>query len=175
MKQRWPPGSAEGGQRFQICCLPRFVGLSLVALSVPRGDGAQPSDRDVACRDAQHSSLADPPIASGVIPQYLDGNWTAVNDDPARPPLPAVVPGDIITDLQRSGRVPDPYFNNTWRDPGFIAMWNSGTWSYHKKFTVTDTTARAHLLVFDGIRMGAMITLNGHALGNATDQFLRYR
>ena len=31
-----------------------------------------------------------------------------------------------------------------------------------------------HLLVFDGIRMGAMIALNGHLLGNATDQFLRY-
>lgn len=29
------------------------------------------------------------------------------------------------------------------------------------------------LLVFDGIRMGAIITLNGNVLGNATDQFLR--
>ena len=34
--------------------------------------------------------------------------------------------------------------------------------------------ADAALLVFDGIRMGAMIALNGHQLGNASDQFLRY-
>ena len=30
------------------------------------------------------------------------------------------------------------------------------------------------LLVFEGVRMGAMISLNGKFLGNATDQFLRY-
>ena len=30
------------------------------------------------------------------------------------------------------------------------------------------------LLVLDGVKMGAMIALNGHFLGNATDQFIRY-
>jgi hypothetical protein len=31
-----------------------------------------------------------------------------------------------------------------------------------------------HLLVFDGIRQGAMIRLNGKFLGNASNQFQRY-
>ena len=31
------------------------------------------------------------------------------------------------------------------------------------------------MLVFDGIRMGATIALNGKFLGNISDQFLRYR
>ena len=30
-------------------------------------------------------------------------------------------------------------------------------------------------LVFDGVKMGARIALNGHVLGEITDQFLRYR
>jgi len=30
------------------------------------------------------------------------------------------------------------------------------------------------LLVLEGVRNGAMVSLNGEALGNATDQFLRY-
>jgi hypothetical protein len=36
------------------------------------------------------------------------------------------------------------------------------------------STAGSTLLVFDGVRMGAIITLNGVVLGNATDQFMRY-
>ena len=30
------------------------------------------------------------------------------------------------------------------------------------------------LLVLEGVKMGASVTLNGHALGNVTDQFLRH-
>lgn len=35
--------------------------------------------------------------------------------------------------------------------------------------------AQATLLVFDGIKMGANITLNGQPVGTAVDQFLRYQ
>lgn len=64
----------------------------------------------------------------------------------------------------------------TWRDSDFIAAWNNGTWSYNRQFptSATMTTAFETLLVFDGIRMGAVVELNGHFLGNVTDQFLRY-
>jgi len=82
------------------------------------------------------------------------------------------VPGDILTDLQRAGG-PDPYFNSTWRDPEFIRTWNEGVWTYSTSF-VAPATGKDFVLAFDGIRMGAMIHLNGHFLGNATDQFLRY-
>lgn len=36
------------------------------------------------------------------------------------------------------------------------------------------STGGSHVLVFDGIKMGAHIMLNGKLIGNATDQFLRY-
>ena len=64
------------------------------------------------------SSLRDHPIASGSAPRYLDGPWTATNVGGAAAaagPLAATVPGDIMTDLQRAKRAPDPYFNTTWR------------------------------------------------------------
>ena len=85
------------------------------------------------------------------------------------------VPGDIITDLQRAGHVPDPYFNATWQEPSFISAWSNGTWTYTKTFATPGGggSVRA-LLVFDSIRMGAMVKLNGVHLGNCTNEFLRY-
>jgi beta-mannosidase len=119
-------------------------------------------------------TLRDHPIESGLPPLYLDGAWSATSSAaPATPALNATVPGDILTDLQRAGRVPDPYFNSTWSEPSFVAAWNTGLWTYSKSFT-SPPAAGAALLVFEGIRMGAMISLNGHQLGNASDQFLRY-
>ena len=99
------------------------------------------------------------------------------------------VPGDILTDLERAGLVTDPYFNTTWQAPGFIKAWNDGVWTYSTTFDCSASVSGAsasggggggggapenQLLVFDGIRMGAMIKVNGMLLGNATDQFLRY-
>ena len=61
----------------------------------------------------------------------------------------------------------------------FVATWNDGLWQYSTTFDTASLQAGAEaapqtLLVFDGIRMGAMVALNGHPLGNATDQFIRY-
>ena len=98
------------------------------------------------------------------------------------------MPGDILTDMQRAGRVGDPYWNTTWRDPDFITAWNKGTWRYTKSFATPapalapasadsradSSTAGSYLLVLDGVRMGAMVSLNGQFLGNASNQFLRY-
>eukprot|EP01046_Picozoa_sp_COSAG06_P036850 COSAG06_NODE_4105_length_4571_cov_3.031977_1_plen_423_part_00 len=120
-------------------------------------------------------TLRDHPIESGLVPLYLDGAWLASSSvEPGRD-LNASVPGDILTDLQRAGRVPDPYYNSTWSDPSFVAAWNDGLWTYRKSFASPASVGGSPaLLVFDGIRMGAMISLNGHQLGNASDQFLRY-
>ena len=125
------------------------------------------------------SSMMDHPIASGALPLALDGaNWRVTRTGgagPALPALPAQVPGDILSDLQRAGRAPDPYFNLTWRQPEYVALWNTGTWTYRKSFITPASAASAkQLLVFDGIRMGAVVTLNGHWLFNATNQFQRY-
>ena len=123
-------------------------------------------------------TLVEHPIASGAEPVYLDGDsWQAHNDGGGQQPLAqCTVPGDIITDLQRAGRVKDPYWNITWRDPSFISAWNTGVWTYSKTFPWAPAGAAggALLLVFDGVKMGAMITLNGARLGNATDEWRRY-
>ena len=73
-------------------------------------------------------TLVDHPIASSQPPQYLDGStWSASNSlEPGAPPLSATVPGDILTDLARAGRVPNPYYNVSWQTPGFIRAWNRG-------------------------------------------------
>ena len=74
----------------------------------------------------------------------------------------------------------------TWRDPGFISKWNDGVWTYSKRFATPAAaitggasgaagTGSEAVLVFDGVRMGATVAVNGHFLGNVTDQFLRYR
>ena len=131
----------------------------------------------IQCMLGALPTLVDHPIASGIAPIYLDGDWTATNSGgpEAALPLPARVPGDILTDLQRAGRVGDPYWNTTWQEPGFIAAWNTGTWSYRKRFaTPSSSSDSSYLLVLDGIRMGAMVRLNDRFLGNATDQFVRY-
>ena len=97
----------------------------------------------------------------------------------------ATVPGDLVTDLQRAGVIADPlrdanFKNTTW--------WNGRRWTYTKTFTwpasgdAAEADAAQALLVFEGVKMGAAVSLNGHALtepiegpaGNITDQFLRY-
>ena len=151
---------------------------------------------------AMAPTLVDHPIEStGGVPVYLDGaGWTAMRNpapkkaadvslSTAYQPLPSVtipatVPGDILTDLQRAGEIPDPYFDSSWRKPDFIEAWNQGTWTYKKSFRTHVATPAAvaagdegsatRLLVFDGIRMGAIIRLNGKFLGNASNQFQRY-
>ena len=137
-------------------------------------------------------TLVQHPIASSAAPIYLDGSdWTVYRfgngTGPAGPTIPATVPGDIITDLQRAGKVPDPYWNTSWREPSFIAAWNTGSWQYRKTFPTPDAPADGGevLLTFDGVFMGATLELNGERLttttepllGNVTgaaDQFLRY-
>jgi hypothetical protein len=111
------------------------------------------------------------PIESGLSALYLDGSsWNATNSsclasDANKMPIVPTVPGDILTDLQCTGRIPDPYFNSSWLQPGFVTAWNIGTWTYNMMLASPPTAAvalprapkDARLLVFDGVRMGAMI------------------
>jgi hypothetical protein len=61
-------------------------------------------------------------------------------------------------------------FMTNWKNS---SLWNNNVWSYTKVFTVADPTVPT-LLVFDGIKMGASITLNGAQVATALDQYLRY-
>ena len=84
------------------------------------------------------------------------------------------VPGDLITDLEAAGLVADPYFENNWLNS---SLWSGRLWSYSKTFTLPSTAAAVDddvLLVFEGIKMGAMIYIDGELVGNTTNQFRRY-
>lgn len=116
------------------------------------------------------AGLVDYPILTGVQPQILDGTWnlksltgTSINGQ---------VPGDIITDLFNAGQIPDPYYEINWISNS--SVWTGTNWTYSTTFTYSNQGEKETLLVFDGVKMGAEIFLNGESLGVVNDQFLRY-
>ena len=97
--------------------------------------------------------------------------------------MAATVPGDLVTDLQNAGHISDPLTDSNFMNS---SMWNGQRWTYSTTFASPPYTghrgggdvrpegAGATLLVFEGVKMGATIVLNGVVLGNTTDQFVRY-
>lgn len=79
---------------------------------------------------------------------------------------------------QRNEIIDDPYYELNWLNS---SLWNDGTWRYTTSFSLRADHVAAikagngadTLLVFDGIKMGARIFVNGVEIGNSTDQFLR--
>ena len=119
-----------------------------------------------------------PPV--GYSQRYLDGVWSARSSGGsggAEHAMNASVPGDVISDLEAAGLIGDPWFETNWRD-------DAGTWFRKWRYSTTFALAPAEaerlrggaevFAVFDGIKMGATIELDGHAVGVATDQWLRY-
>lgn len=105
-----------------------------------------------------HSSISDDQ------PSYYSG-------------IPGSIPGDLISDLYYNGIIPsDPYYNSNFSWLG--SLYDGYNWTYTLQFylnanmyTVPNTNL---LLVIDGIKMVADITINNHYLGYTNDQFLRY-
>lgn len=131
---------------------------------------------------AAANGLADHPIAARSV-TYLNQGWEAHTTVPGpnkghkkRITVPATVPGDLITDLQRfeSGApevaVGDPLYELNWLEQSKI--WDGHTWTYSTNFTVP--SGGTSMLVFDGVKMGARVLVDGKPLINITDQFLRY-
>ena len=123
------------------------------------------------------ASLRDAPIASSLPPYYLDGAWLATEASLGLS-IPSTVPGDVITDLQRAGVVGDPWFELNWLDNRTLWSPNSTAWLFSTaNVTLPPPGApqgSALLLVFEGIKMGARVSINGVPLGNATNQHVRY-
>ena len=148
------------------------------------------------------AGLVDNPIGADSI-TYLHSGWTAStpgtsSSDHALLPgsplrigpttIPASVPGDLLTDLQRAGLIGDPLAELNFLNES--AAWTANTWTYRTSFSVSaadaggasgaaaaaggDDDDDAYLLVFDGVKMGAEVRVNGVLLGTAVDQFLRY-
>ena len=171
------PARAHSAARVPGAGMHRFVALALAILAAPSLTAA-----DVGLRDA--------PIASSSPPTYLDGQWTASSGAPltgARAAakinisVPAWVPGDLLTDLYKAGVIRDPWLDITWLDNS--SLWTEHEWTYTTHFSVESSsdvpsggasTISALQLVFDGVKMGATVRVNGHVVGVVRDQFLRY-
>lgn len=89
--------------------------------------------------------------------------------------MTATVPGDLISDLYTANIIPDPIFEMVFRNDSYAHLWDQQLWVYQKIFVFTSpATPSSTQLVFDGVKMAANISLNGHSLGMATNQFVRY-
>ena len=96
--------------------------------------------------------------------------------------LNASVPGDLITDLETAGVIGDPLFETVFRGNATSpaakggVVWDACTWNYSAAFSLAADVAAAVqvLLILDGVKMVADVSLNGVELGYTSDQFLRY-
>ena len=124
----------------------------------------------------QALSLSDHRIVGSSFTS-LNGVWDLSSPQQALY-LQGTVPGDLLTDLQRAYVIANPLYENNFKNG---AVWNDYTWVYTKLFTLSaDDISRLSapttdlLLVFDGIKLGADILVNGRQLDTAINQFMRY-
>lgn len=117
----------------------------------------------------------DFPIAGSAI-QYLDSSsglsWTAASPR-LGVSMPGQVPGDVISDLHANGVIGNPLYELNFKNS---SLWMEN-WSYSVRFELDPAFTGADgdtLLVFEGIKMGATITLNGRVIGSTDNQFTRY-
>ena len=82
------------------------------------------------------------------------------------------MPGDLITDLQRAGVVGDPLYEVNFLTQAHVWQDNV-SWTYLTTFALPAAAVGTPLLVFDGIKMGAHILVNGVPVATANNQFLR--
>ena len=137
-----------------------------------------------AAAAAAAGTLQDPPVVgdAGVF-QSLDGEgWSVASADGAVS-VGGVVPGDLLTDLQRAGAMGDPLYEknfDAYDASGRVQapLWERGNFTYATTFSL-DARVRALaaggevLLVLDGVKMAAEVFLNGASLGVTANQFLR--
>jgi beta-galactosidase/beta-glucuronidase len=118
-----------------------------------------------ACFGAVPSS--DPPVAGSQ--RVLLSDWTLSNGNLVA--SSCSVPGDLVTDLYRSGLIPEPHTDLNWLK--FSSVVWSQNWTYSTQFDAPFSEGST-LLVLDGVKMGAHVRLNGVALSDVPNQFLRY-
>ena len=86
---------------------------------------------------------------------------------------PASVPGTVLHDMWKAGKVPDPYYELNSR---FCEWVPARTWVYRKEFTVSEELKGKRIrLCFDGIDYEAEIFLNGESLGHHKGMFLPWK
>eukprot|EP00934_Nitzschia_sp_Nitz4_P001125 Nitzschia sp. Nitz4//scaffold123_size70294//55400//58169//NITZ4_005933-RA/size70294-augustus-gene-0.65-mRNA-1//-1//CDS//3329534500//1125//frame0 len=99
------------------------------------------------------------------------------------------IPGDLLSDLKHAGVVGDPYMDRSFLTQRHVwtgekrsvdgdlheTVTRSRSWIYTTTFELPSTNGGAltWLLVLEGIKMGAVVRVNGKAVATVTDQFLR--
>jgi hypothetical protein len=77
----------------------------------------------------------DAPMVGPVAPQYVDsaaGVAWAVSRWDGELTVPALVPGDLISDLSAAGVLADPIYELTFLD----GVWDDGAWTYEARFAL---------------------------------------
>ena len=100
--------------------------------------------------------------------RYLDPNSNEAQE------IPAQVPGNVIGDLVRAGRVPEPYYaHNT----SLLRPYEYIDWEYATEFAVSELPAADETaeLCFEGIDTLAEVVLNGVSLGRTDNMLIEHR
>lgn len=99
----------------------------------------------------------------------LDGTWELTGYNPDKTKiinLDAVVPGQVHTDLECEGYIPDPF----WRDNAEQCQWpEHWEWRYKKTFDLPEDFMQEWVMIqFDGLDTYADIFINGKKVGTPT-------
>lgn len=122
--------------------------------------------------------------ASQLLTGTSGGEWTA-SSELWSISVPAYVPGDLLSDLQVNKIIGDPWYelgflNTTTPGAQGSPIWDTGNWTYTTTFAASTeiqsilNSGGTSMLVFDGVKMAATVSLNGKILGIVNDQFLRF-
>jgi beta-mannosidase len=84
--------------------------------------------------------------------------------------LPAIVPGNVRTDLLALGRIPDPFFGDGYRASLWVENWD---WWYRRGLDVLIGADQRAFLVFDGIDYLSAVFINGQEMGRHEGMFSR--
>ncbi len=102
----------------------------------------------------------------------LNGRWTLTQVG-GEPPLPARVPGDVMNDLLRAKRIPDPFIRENERQVQWIG---EADWVYERAFTAPAALLREErvLLQCDGLDTFAHVQINGKTVARTDNMHRRY-
>ena len=144
----------------QACCLECWNDPACAAAVFVKGSGANCYPKDAS----QLRKKASRPGRVACV------RGTAPAPPPAPPscqggPIGATVPGDLLSDLERAGTIGDPLYELNFKDKAQQSLWMQD-WAYTRSFSLEGSAAGA-LLVFDSIKMGARVYVDGTLLGTA--------
>jgi beta-mannosidase len=111
-------------------------------------------------------------VEADMIQLSLDGKWhvTQVGDDSS---LPAQVPGDVVADLLKAKKIPDPFY----RENELALQWIGETdWVYERTFKVTAALLKQErvLLQCDGLDTFSKVKINGKVVATTDNMFRTY-